>query len=199
MNHNESLAIKEANEGHVCGLLRQIRSETDTGSKYRMLGLLPMAVKAAAINGRVTDSIEVLGARGISLHYQMVALQVLVESGKEDWLAGALGTKEIPEAIGIRIVKALADAGQISAILRIAEGKKEVPDAVRNKAKERVATAYLEASPEKRGKLTKDELLGITDLLARRYNPVAGDGMLLKGNGNMRPRAENARGRSLKR
>lgn len=199
MNHNESLAAEQAETGHVCKLLEHIRGEGDVGSQYRMLNLLPAAVRAAADNGRVTDALEILGADGINLHYQMLAVGILASSGKDEWLAGVLGTREIPEGIGLRIVKALADAGQISILVKIAEGKRDVPESVRGKAESMLATAYLEATPEKRAKLTKDELLAISSMLAKRLNPLAKDGVLSKGNGGMIPEMRTATPRTLKR
>lgn len=199
MNHNELSAREKAESGNVSRLLELIVDEKDTGAQYRMLNLIPTAVRAAAENGRVTDSLEVLGAEGINLHYQMLAVDILASSGKEEWLAGALTTKDIPEGIGLRIVKALAEAGQISTLAKIAEGKHDVPDSVRKKAEERLAAAYLEAAPEKRAKLTKEELLSITAMLAKKLNPLAGDGVLTRGNGRMIPEMRKLGRTSLKR
>ncbi len=199
MNHNELSAAEKAESGNVSKLLEQIRLEGDIGSQYRMLDLLPVAVKAAAENGRITDSLEIFGADGINLHYQMLAVDILASAGKEEWLASVLGTKDIPEGIGMRIVKALADAGQISALVKIANGKKDVPDSLMKKAEERLAVAYLEATPEQRAKLTKDELLSITAMLAKKLNPLAGDGVLSKGNGRMSPHMRKGSRRTLKR
>lgn len=197
---NNELSAEEMTEaGLVSKLLGMIRGEEDVGSQYRMLAMLPSAVQAAADKGRVTDSLEVLGAEGINLHQQMMAIKILSASGKEEWLAGVLGSRELPEAIELRIVKALANAGEISAVLRIADGRTAVSEETRLKSGDCIATAFLAATQEKRAKLTKDELLSITSMLAGRANPLAKDGILSKGNGGMTRQMRKVGQRSLKR
>ena len=196
---NELSAAENARSGYVSKLLDCIRAEEDVGAQYRMLDMIPTAVQSASDNGRLTDSLEIFGARGINLHQQMLALKVLVASGREEWLASALGNKEMPEAIEVRIVGALANAGEISTVLKIADGSREACLKARAKASENMALAYLAATPDKRSKLTKDELISISAMLAKKLNPLAQDGILSKGSGGMRPGLARANGRSLKR
>lgn len=199
MNHNDLSAEEMAGAGFVSRLIEKIRQESDVGSQYRMLAMLPSTVQAAADNGRITDALDILGADGINLHQQMMAIKILAASGKEEWLAGVLGSRELPEAIELRIMKALANAGEISAVLRIADGRTAVSEETRMKSGDHLATAFLAATDEKRKKLTKDELLSITSMLAKKANPLAGDGVLSRGNGGMVPQMRKLASRSLKR
>jgi hypothetical protein len=187
----EAAADAAAEQGYVSEVLDIVRkNDVPPNVRDRLDDILLRAVENAAKNGRLSDALDVLGADCVSAEAQIWSAEILVQNGRTDWLSKVLGIQEVPADVGEEIVGFLANEGFLSSMIKIAKGdfglknEKEVPERVKQKAKELLAECVEKSGELGLRKLSHEELVSLSGLLSRNLlarNPLQGNGVLSQG------------------
>jgi|GEM_PF-2909972 len=102
------------------------------------------AVEVAVENSNITEAIEAIGAQSVPEEVQRCSVDIIAKARRASWLGGIFGFRDVPDSVGMKILEELAEAGQMTELIRIAQGKKitdyehenDIPEALQEKAKE---------------------------------------------------------------